>query len=170
MSDCVNPTPGSQHGRAGSGQGQECHPKGAGRAKRKRGGPGRGKGVSASGRAAAERREGLGKAGSAVLRDSRTQAGELRWAAASVTLRGQKSEQVSVTLYLGTAPSGPHGRAALGAGGEMAVRGLGEVLRNGPCFLSFEASKPSWFPPSPSWSSWKQAASKLHPHLLCVPS
>lgn len=73
-------------------------------------------------------------------------------------------------MYLGTAPSGPHGRAALGAGGEMAVRGLGEVLRNGPCFLSFEASEPSWFPPSPSWSSWKQAASKLHPHLLCVPS
>lgn len=121
--------------------------------------------MSASGRAAAEPREGLGKAGSAVLRFQNT-----GWGApprCSLCHSAWAEERAGVTMYLGTAPSGPHGRVALGAGG---VRGLGEVLRNGPCFLSCEASEPSWFPPSPSWSSWKQVASKLHPHLLCVPS
>ena len=31
-------------------------------------------------------------------------------------------ERAGVTMYLGTAPSGPHGRAALEAGGEVAAR------------------------------------------------
>ena len=50
---------------------------------------------------------------------------------------------------------------ALRTEGEMEARRPGKTLTSGPC---------SQLPPSPLWSSGKQAICKLHAHLLCVPS
>lgn len=65
--------------------------------------------MSASGRAAQNQGKGWERR-AALCSDSRTRAGELRRAAASVTLRGQKSEQVSPCTWGQLLPAHTAGR------------------------------------------------------------